>query len=109
MSATIAPVFTFNAGGGEITARTALGYVDDMEYTFLNSPQSHSPSNSTIDASLTYSRDQLSISLWGLNLNEDNSWAQAYDVGTDVGFAGIWTYTAIRPPRSYGVVVAYNF
>ena len=109
MSATIAPVWTFNAGGGVVTARAALRYVDDIEYTFLNSPQSHSPSNSVIDASLTWTKDALSISLWGLNLNEDNSWAQAYDVGTDLGFEGIWTYTAIRPPRSYGVVFGYSF
>lgn len=109
MTGTIEPVWTFNAGGGVVTARASLHYVDDIEYTFLNTPQAHSPSNSVIDASITYSKENMSISLWGLNLNEDNSWSQGYDVGTDIGFEGLWTYVAIRPPRSYGVVFAYNF
>lgn len=109
MTATISPVFTWGAGNGEFSARAALRYVDDMEYTFLNSPQSHAPAHSTIDASVSYSTDKYSVSLWGLNLGEDDSWTQGYDVGADLGFDGLWTYTAIRPPRSYGVVFSYNF
>ncbi len=109
VTATISPVFTFDLAGGVLTARAALRYVDAMEFTFLNSPQSHAPSHSVVDASLTYSINNLSVSLWGLNLSKDNSWTQGYDVGTDLGFAGLWTYTAIRPPRTYGVVLSYNF
>jgi iron complex outermembrane receptor protein len=109
VTATIAPVFTFPVAAGELTARAALHYVDDMELTFLNSPQSHVSAHSTVDASLTYTINSFSVSLWGLNLNKDDSWTQGYDVGTSVGFAGLWTYTAIRPPRTYGVVVSYDF
>ena len=87
----------------------AWRYVDDMEMTFLNSPSSSVPAHSTIDASLTWSMDSWAVSLWGLNLTEDDSWTQGYDVGTQVGFPGLWTYTGIRPPRSYGVNVAYRF
>jgi iron complex outermembrane receptor protein len=109
LTATVAPVFTFPLGDGQLTARAALRYVDDMELTFLNSPQSSVDSHTVLDASVTYTLNNLSISLWGLNLTEDDSWAQAYDVGTNPAFAGLWTYTAIRPPRTYGAVVNWDF
>jgi iron complex outermembrane receptor protein len=109
VTATLAPVLTFAMPNGEITARAAWHYVDDVELTFLNSPQSRVKAHSTFDASITYRINDFSISLWGLNLNKDDSWSQGYDVGTSVGFAGYWTYTAIRPPRSYGLVLGYNF
>jgi len=109
MTATVTPVFTFELGNGVLTARASWHYVDDMEYTILNSPQSQAPAHSTIDASLVYNLNNLSVSLWGLNLNDDDSWQQGYDVGTSVQFAGLWTYTAVRPPRAYGVNVSYRF
>jgi iron complex outermembrane receptor protein len=109
MTATISPVVTLPIGPGQLVARAALRYVDDMELTFLNSPQSSVDSHTVIDASLTYTVNNLSISVWGLNLTEDDSWTQAYDVGTSPAFAGLWTYSAIRPPRTYGAVVSWDF
>ena len=109
MTATISPVFTIPVGDGQLMARAALRFVDDMELTFLNSPQSSVKSHSVLDASVTYSVGQLSVSVWGLNLTDDDSWTQAYDVGTNPVFAGLWTYTAIRPPRTYGAVVSWDF
>ncbi len=109
MTATISPVVTVPIGPGQLIARAALRYVDDMELTFLNSPQSSVGSHTVLDASLTYTVNQLSISVWGLNLTEDDSWTQAYDVGTSPAFAGLWTYSAIRPPRTYGAVVSWDF
>jgi len=109
MTATISPVFTFLVPGGELTARAALHYVEDIELTFLNSPQSHVPAHSTLDASLMYTIDNFSISVYGLNLTEDDSWTLGYDVAATVDFGGLWTQTAIRPPRTYGVVLTYDF
>ncbi|HEX7034571.1 MAG TPA: TonB-dependent receptor [Pseudomonadales bacterium] len=109
VTATVAPVLTVPLGAGQLTARAALRYVDDMELTFLNSPQSSVDSHTVLDASVTYSLNNLSISVWGLNLTEDDSWTQAYDVGANPAFPGLWTYTAIRPPRTYGAVVSWDF
>lgn len=109
VTATLVPTLTFDVAGGVLTARAAWHYVDDVELTFLNSPQAHVPSHSTIDASLVFDIRQFSISLWGLNLGDDDSWSQGYDVGAAVGFDGLWTYTAVRPPRTYGVNVSYRF
>jgi iron complex outermembrane receptor protein len=109
MTATIEPILNFDLGSGTLIARLAWHYVDDMELTFLNSPQTHVPSHSTVDGSITYFINNFSVSLWGLNLSDDDSWTQGYDVGAAVGFGGLWSYTAVRPPKTYGVNVSYNF
>ena len=109
VTSTLAPILAFPMQNGLLTARAAWHYVAKMELTFLNSPQSQVPAHSTFDASLTYTINQISVSLWGLNLSDDDSWTQGYDVGTSVNFAGLWTYTAVRPPRTYGVTLNYDF
>jgi iron complex outermembrane receptor protein len=109
LTATIEPVLTFDVGDGVLQARAAWHYVDDMEYTILNSPQTQAQAHSTVDASLIYTFNQFSVSLWALNLTDDDSWQQGYDVGAAVGFAGLWSYTAVRPPRTYGVNFSYNY
>ena len=109
LTATIEPVLSFDVGNGVLIARAAWHYVDDMEMTFMNSPQTHVPAHSTIDASLVYTINRFSVSLWGLNLTDDDSWTQGYDVGAGVGSAGFWTYTAVRPPKTYGINLSYNF
>ena len=109
MTATITPIINVPMGSGVLSARASIRFVDDMELTFLNSPQSTVNSHTTLDASVTYSWDNFRVSVWGLNLSDDDSWTQAYDVGTSVNFAGLWTYTAVRPPRTYGVVLNYDF
>jgi iron complex outermembrane receptor protein len=109
VTATIEPVFTFNAGNGVFQIRGAWHYVDDMELTFMNSPQTHVPSHTTFDGSIVYTINQFSVSLWGLNLGNDDSWTQGYDVGAGVGNPGFWSYTAVRPSKTYGVNLKYDF
>lgn len=109
MTGTLIPILTFDLGNGVLQARGAWHYVSDMEYTFLNSPQTQARAHSTIDASLMYTINSFSISLWGLNLNGDSTWSQGYDVGAQVGSDGFWSYTAVRPPKTYGINLAYSF
>ena len=109
VTATLSPSYTFPAWGGQFTLQADWRYVGDQELTFLNSPQSHNPSYDTLDASLNLRFGDTAISLWGMNLTDDDSWSQAYDVGAAVGFSGLWTYTATRPPRTYGVRLVHTF
>jgi len=109
VTATIIPVLTFDVGNGVLMARAAWHYVDDMELTFLNSPQTHVPAHSTFDASLVYMLNGFSVSLWGLNLSDDDSWSQGYDVGAPPGSPGYWSYTAVRPPKTYGINLRYDW
>jgi hypothetical protein len=103
------PILTFDLGNGVLQARGAWHYVSDMEYTFLNSPQTQARAHSTIDASLMYTINSFSIRLWGLNLNGDSTRSQGYDVVAQVGSDGFWSYTAVRPPKTYGINLAYSF
>ncbi|MFC1796217.1 TonB-dependent receptor domain-containing protein, partial [Pseudomonadota bacterium] len=109
VTGTIIPVLSFDIGSGVLMARAAWHYVSEMELTFLNSPQSQVRAHSTFDASLVYMINGFTISLWSLNLGNDDSWSQGYDVGAAVGFDGFWTYTAVRPPRTYGVNLRYDW
>jgi iron complex outermembrane receptor protein len=108
-TATVSPTYAFDALGGKFTLQADLRFVADQELTFLNTPQSKSKAHETIDASISYRFGGTTIALWGLNLTDDDSWSQAYDVGTSLDFAGLWTYAASRPPRTYGLRLSHNF
>ena len=108
-TATLSPTYTLDALNGKFTFQADLRFVADQELTFLNTPQSRSKSHETIDASISYRFGETTIAVWGLNLTDDDSWSQAYDVGTSLDFAGLWTYAAARPPRTYGLRLSHNF
>jgi iron complex outermembrane receptor protein len=84
-------------------------YIDDHELNFFNSPQSRNDGQHIVDASISYQHSNTTVSLYGTNLTDEDSWAQSLDVGRSLDFAGLWTYTAPRPPRAYGVRVTQKF
>jgi iron complex outermembrane receptor protein len=108
-TATISPNYTWNLGNGTLWVQADLRFVADQELTFLNSPQSSVKAHEVIDASIGYRMNKTTFTLWGSNLTDDDSWTQAYDVGTSVTFPGLWTYAAARPPRTYGLRITHNF
>src|SRR5262249_34946158 len=103
------PNYTWNVGNGTMWVQADLRYVDDQELTFLNSPQSHVDAHETLDASLGYRINATTFTLWGMNLTNDDSWTQAYDVGTSVTCPGLWTYASAGPPRAFGFRVSHSF
>ena len=109
MTATISPTVEWPMLGGDMWVQADFRYIDEQELTFLNSPQSHVDAQNVVDASINWRRENLTVSLWGLNLTEEDAWSQGYDVGTSVTFPGLWTYTATRPPRTYGLRLMMNF
>ena len=109
VTATITPSYSWQMLGGELWAQADVRYIGEQELTFLNSPQSHVDAQNIIDASINWQRGGATVSLWGLNLTEEDAWSQGYDVGTSVTFPGLWTYTAVRPPRTYGLRLTYSF
>ncbi len=109
VTATLSPTLSYEALGGSVTLQADLRYTGEQELTFLNSPQSQVDSHTTLDASVNYSFGSTMVSLWGLNLTDEDVWSQAYDVGTSVTFPGLWTYAAARPPRMYGLRITHNF
>jgi iron complex outermembrane receptor protein len=109
VTATLSPSYTVNLGPGEFWVQADFRYIGEQELTFLNSPQSHVDAHEVIDASLNYRMGNWTASLWGLNLTDDDSWSQAYDVGAAVGFPGLWTYASARPPLAYGLRLTVDF
>ena len=109
LTASFTPSYEWTIGNGMASVQATWHYIDEMELSFYNSPQSHNPSQNIIDASVNYQHGDLMVSLYGLNLTEEDAWSQGYDVGTSRTFAGLWTYTTTRPPRTYGIRATYSF
>jgi iron complex outermembrane receptor protein len=69
-----------------------------------NSPELENGSQSLVDASINYAMSNgVQFSLFGRNLTDEDGYSHGYDV------AGLWSYAAVRAPRTYGLEVVYNF
>jgi iron complex outermembrane recepter protein len=112
VTATLSPTYRFFVAGGELTLTADVRYIGSHHLTFLNDREARNDSAEVVDASIMYTFDntlgETSISLWGLNLTKDDSWTQGYNVGSGVEFAGLWTYTAVRTPRTYGIRISHR-
>ena len=109
VTATFTPAYEWPMLGGQMSVQASWHYIDELELTFYNSPQGHNPAQYIVNASINHQHNNTTISLWGLNLTEEDSWSQAYDVATSRTFAGLWTYTTTRPPRTYGLQITQSF
>ena len=71
-----------------------------------------------LDASVSYERENWSVSLWGKNLTDESYFLHVLDVGTNyaagpgnsaVPVPGLWTFGTISAPRTYGVEFRFKF
>jgi iron complex outermembrane receptor protein len=90
-------------GPGDALLHLGLRYLDDHEVDFANKPELHNDSQTLIDASFTYNLENWYGSVFGRNLSDEDG----YQIGFDV--AGLWSYAAPRPPRTWGVEIGYRF
>jgi iron complex outermembrane receptor protein len=109
VTATLSPAYEWSVGPGKASIQADYHYIGPEELTFLNSPQGSNKHQTVLDASINYNVNQTRISVYGLNLTNEDAWTQAYDVGTSVNFAGLWTYATPRAPLTYGVRITQNF
>ena len=91
------------SGGNVLWARVAYHYLGAHETNFDNSPELHNDTQHLIDASINYDFGKTRISLFGRNLADEDGYMIGYDV------AGIWSYAAVRPPRTWGIEVTHEF
>lgn len=106
-----APKYTFSFGGsyeipvssGLVIVQAGWRIVGPHEVDFANKPELHNSAQNLIDASINYYINDWYISAFGRNL----AGADGYQIGFDV--AGLWSYAAARPPRTFGVEVGYQF
>jgi len=90
-------------GAGTAVLHAGVRFLDDHEVDFANKPELHNDSQTLIDASFRYNYEEWFVSLFGRNLTEEDG----YQIGFDV--AGLWSYAAPRPPRTWGLEVGYRF
>ena len=106
-----APEITFSLSGeydwqigpGSMLLHAGLRYLDEHEVDFANKPELHNDSQTLVDASATYNLNSWYASIYGRNLTDEDG----YQIGFDV--AGLWSYAATRPPRTWGVEVGFRF
>jgi len=109
VTATLTPTYEWPMFGGNMTVQASWHYMDELELGFFNPPQSHNDSQHIIDASINYQYNNTMVSVYGMNLGKEDSWSNSLDVGTSLDFGGLWTFTAPRPPRTYGIRLTQKF
>jgi len=100
---TLSGNYEWDWGPGTGMAQLTWHFLDDHEVDFANKPELHNDAQHLVDASFTYNLNAWYFSLFGRNLLEEDG----YQIGFDV--AGLWSYAAPRPPRTYGLEVGYRF
>ena len=78
-------------------------YLGKHEVDFANKPELTNAAQHLINASANVEVGAMRFSLFGRNLAKEDG----YGIGFDV--AGLWSYAATRPPRTYGLEVSYSF
>jgi len=95
--------FQWEMAGGTAWIRGAYHYLDDHYVNVTNSPELKNDPQNLFDASINYSYEAFTVSVYGRNLTDEDGYIHGYDV------AGLWSYAATRPPRTYGMELVYNF
>lgn len=92
-----------DVGLGTLWLNAELHHIGAHELTFLNNPNLRNKAQYMLDASISYKIDNTMISVFGKNLIDENGWTIGYDV------QNVWSYSAPRPPRSWGVAITQTF
>ncbi len=103
VTAALSGRYDWQMGQGQAWAFVGWHFIGKHEVDFANKPELGNDSQHLINASLNYEINQVKLSLFGHNLADEDG----YGIGFDV--AGLWSYAATRPPRTYGLEVSYAF
>jgi iron complex outermembrane recepter protein len=103
VTAALSGTYEWQIGEGRAWIHAALQYLDEYEVDFANKPELTNDSQTLVNASINYAYRNFQVSLYGHNLTEEDG----YGIGFDV--AGLWSYAATRPPRTYALEVSYTF
>ena len=95
--------YEWQVGAGLMMIQAGWRFLGAHEVDFANKPELHNKSQNLIDASVNYYYKDWYFSVFGRNLSNEDG----YQIGFDV--AGLWSYAAPRPPRTYGVEVGFSF
>ena len=103
-TANIDATYSIDLAGGEAWARVGARYVDSHYTDAENSPELYNDDGTlTLDASLNYRRDDLTISVFGRNITDEDAWTMGYDVQP------LWSYGAVQEPRVFGIEMMFEY
>lgn len=100
---TVDATYEWDVAGGSAWVRGSYRYIGEHFTNATNNQELKNDSQGLVDASINYSINNLQFSVFGRNLTDEDGYTHGYEV------AGLWSYAATRPPRTYGLEVVYNF
>ncbi len=103
VTASLVGNYEWELGQGSALLHAGARYLGKHEVDFANKPELTNDSQILIDASFSYNYNNWYASVFGRNLTDEDG----YQIGFDV--AGLWSYAAPRPPRTWGVEVGLRF
>jgi iron complex outermembrane receptor protein len=95
--------YEWEMAGGTAWVRGAYHFLGEHYTSVDNSPELKNDDQHLVDASVNFSINSFTFSVFGRNLLDEDGYTHGYDV------AGLWSYAATRPPLTYGAEVVYNF
>ncbi len=103
VTASLSGEYPIELDNGRLLLHAGARYMSSHEVDFANKPELSNGSSTVVDASISYYMDAWYLSAFGRNLTDDDSYALGFDV------AGLWSYAAVRPPRTWGFEVGYTW
>jgi iron complex outermembrane recepter protein len=100
---TLDATYEWEMAGGNAWIRGAYHFIGEHYSSVDNSPELENDDQHLLDASINYSRNAFTFSIYGRNLLDEDGYTHGYDVAT------LWSYAATRPPMTYGAEIIYSF
>jgi len=95
-------------GNGAIDLSADLNFQDEVFFTEFNNDDARQEAFAMANASVTYRSpgDTWSVSVWGKNIFDKYALANTIITAPLYGFVSVGS---LRPPRTYGVTVGFDF
>jgi iron complex outermembrane receptor protein len=95
--------YELQVGPGDAWVRGAYRYVGEHFIEQSNRPELSNEAQHLVDLSVNYAINNITVSVFGKNLTNEDAWAHGLNV------SGLWAYASPRAPRTWGAEVSYNF
>ncbi|MEL7043922.1 MAG: TonB-dependent receptor [Pseudomonadota bacterium] len=95
--------YEWDVAGGQAWVRGAYRIIDELFVEQTNRAELANDVQHYVDASINYSINGATFSLFGRNLTDEDALAHGLNV------SGLWSYAIPVPPRTWGLEVVYNF
>ena len=103
VTGTVDLTYEWEMASGRAWVRGAYHYLGEHWVNVTNAPELQNDAQNLLDASVNFEVNNWKFSVFGRNLTDEDGYTHGYDV------AGLWSYSAVRPPRTYGFEAMYNF